>query len=170
MKKFAFFLLVFLLPILSVEPATAAKVRIVVDKANIRATPSASGAVIRSALRGEIFPVLEKKEKWYKIQLPVQHGAGPVAGYVALALVAEVDGKAQGATGGPAASAEARVDRGGSGLSPDRLAMIDLEKKVRTESLAFLSLVKKMKPEKTTGTGKKSLEMVKVNRSNCPVY
>jgi hypothetical protein len=180
MKKCASVFLAVIFLAFGAQGETSLKVKVIVEKAKVRAARSLTSTVIMVASRGEVFSVLDKTEQWYKIRLPQNHRNDPASGYVLQTIVSEVQEANQMSadTYNPSGKIKAKnkpraTDYYGesrSGNSPDLNAMLDLEKKVRMESLAFLSLVNKMKPEKITGTKMKSLEMVKVNRRRCQVF
>jgi hypothetical protein len=63
---------VFVLPAVQTNP----KIKIKVQKANVRSTPDMSSPVVREVLAGMVFDVIEKSGPWYKVQLPAE-GVNP---------------------------------------------------------------------------------------------
>jgi hypothetical protein len=60
----------------------ADRVRVTVDKANVRAEAKREAPVIRIVSRNEVFTVLDKTGPWYKIALPADNAAEPKSGYI----------------------------------------------------------------------------------------
>ena len=58
------------------------RVKVTVDKANVRAEADRTAAVIRVVSRDEVFTVLEKNGPWFKIALPVDNADEPQSGFI----------------------------------------------------------------------------------------
>ena len=69
------------------------KVKIKVQKANVRSTPDLSSPVVREVLAGMVFAVIEKSGSWYKVQLPAD-GVNPAQmGFIHGSVVSETGEK-----------------------------------------------------------------------------
>jgi hypothetical protein len=84
-------LLLLMIMIVLVLPAQAGmKIKIKAQKANVRATPDASGPVVRQVSAGMEFVVIEKSGAWYKVQLPAE-GVNPAQkGFIHGSVVTEL--------------------------------------------------------------------------------
>jgi opacity protein-like surface antigen len=93
----------------------ADRVRVTVDKANVRAVADRAATVVRIVSRDEVFTVLEKTGPWYKIVLPVDNAADVQSGFINEIVVAVLKPGAEAETAKPAkvnrAEAEVRQAR-----------------------------------------------------------
>lgn len=83
----------------SLAAADATQVRVKVDKANVRESPSLTAPVVASVDKGEVFKVFEKADEWYMIQLPNNK-----TGYIHQFVVDEIAGGEAGKAAEPAAA------------------------------------------------------------------
>lgn len=75
-----------------VLPAAQAnlKVKVKVQKANVRGTPDVSGPVVRQVSAGMVFDVIEKSGPWFEVQLPAE-GVNPAQkGFIHTSVVTEL--------------------------------------------------------------------------------
>jgi hypothetical protein len=87
-------LIIMLIAVVTLPAAQAnLKVKIKVQKANVRSTPDISGPVVREVSAGMVFDVIEKSGSWYKVQLPAD-GVNPAQkGFIHGSVVSESGGK-----------------------------------------------------------------------------
>ena len=72
---------------------TNLKVRVKVQKANVRSTPDMAGPVVRKVSAGMVFDVIKKSGPWYNVQLPAD-GVNPAQkGFINENVVSELAGK-----------------------------------------------------------------------------
>jgi len=83
----------------SLAAADATQVRVKVDKANVRESPSLTAPVVASVDKGKVLKVFEKSDEWYLVQLPDDK-----TGYIHQFVVDEVAGGEAVEAGAPAAA------------------------------------------------------------------
>jgi uncharacterized protein YgiM (DUF1202 family) len=150
------------------------KVRVKVEKANIRLRPSMDSQIVTQVVLGTIFTVLDTTGQWYLVEHRPENSDFTLSGYIHEGIVEIISGAppAQEAQAPPPAEQRAAppppVPTGK--LPRDLDQMMKIEKSMRRGSLAFLSLIKKMEPEETAGTQDRTVEMVRVVIDGCQVY
>ena len=91
MRTLKWLLVIMVIAVLVLPAQANLKVKIKAQKANVRATPDVTGAVVRQVSVGMVFNVIEKSGSWYKAQLPAD-GVNPAQkGYINESVVTELD-------------------------------------------------------------------------------
>ncbi|MFQ6082129.1 MAG: SH3 domain-containing protein [Candidatus Aminicenantia bacterium] len=91
-KIFIIFLVLLFSAVLIIQAADI-KIRVVVDKANVRLKPDLGSVIVGKASIGQVFEVIEKEGEWYLINLPPDEQGFVVAGYVHRSVVEEIGEK-----------------------------------------------------------------------------
>ncbi len=177
-------MILLIFPIKSI--AQELRIKVKVEKANIRLKPSMDSPIVTQAGAGTEFAVLETAGQWYLVEHRPEGSEYALAGYIHESVIEIISGappppKAQDP--GPAsvekkaaaaATAPATVTAAPSmptGKLPQELdQLLKIEKSMRRGSLAFLSLIKQMDPKETTSTQDRTVEMVRVVIDGCQVY
>ncbi len=94
MRALKCLLIIMVIAVLALPAAqTNLKVRVKVQKANVRSTPDMAGPVVRKVSAGMVFDVIKKSGPWYNVQLPAD-GVNPAQkGFINENVVSELAGK-----------------------------------------------------------------------------
>lgn len=160
-KRFLFFLLLILLVFSGISSAANVKIKIIVEKAKIHLKPDPNSPVLIQAARDVIFEVTEKVGQWYFVTLPPDEYGYTKAGYIHQDMAEEISPQATQSSPPPSY-------RGADAKDLEQLGR--MEKTTRQHSIAFLSLIKKMQPEETSGFDTQGVDMVRVIIDECSVY
>ena len=153
-------------------------VKVIVGKANIRSTPDFTGPVIAQKAQNALLEIVSKSGEWYLVKFLSDDGHSTLSGYIHRSVVQET-GETRKT---PAAAVEPSVEKTQPVAVPpektkpaepplrgekieienkDVSQMTELEQKIRQESIALLSLIKQMRPEKAESAGEKTVEMAR---------
>ncbi|MBN1223035.1 MAG: hypothetical protein JXB23_07280 [Candidatus Aminicenantes bacterium] len=161
------------------------QVKVVVDLANVRLEAALDSQIIDRVARDTILLVYKKEGEWYFVKLAASEGGFEKAGYIHQSTVAEISEQiprteSSAAVQEPPAqkakpSAEpmpvqAQIDTSVSTDEKDLLQMKKIAKQIRRQSIAFLTIVKKMKPVKVESTQTRTVEMVRIIIDGCRVF
>ncbi|MBW1789919.1 MAG: outer membrane beta-barrel protein [Deltaproteobacteria bacterium] len=98
MKDFKLFLLIAALIVLMISPALAqsgqSKVRIIIEKANVRLEPDPDSKIITSVPMGAILAVTFQKGEWFMAELPKNEQGITITGYLHISDVEVISGAA----------------------------------------------------------------------------
>ncbi len=81
-KAALLFFLLFLLFLISINHAQEIKIKVSVDKTNVRLDPDASSPVIAVVPAGLIIQPIKKIDEWYFVELPPNEKGDVIAGYI----------------------------------------------------------------------------------------
>jgi len=160
-KRFLFFLLLILLAFPGLSSAENVKIKVIVERAKIHLKPDPNSPVLIQAARDVIFEVAEKVGQWYFVTLPSDESGYTRAGYIHQNMAEEISYQATQPSPPPSY-------RGSDAKDLEQLVRI--EKTTRQHSIAFLSLIKQMAPEETSGFDTHGVDMVRVVIDGCSVY
>ena len=93
MRKLITFLIIFCILIIFIHTKETLKIKVKTELANIRENPTTSSKVIKTAKKGDIFIVIEKQNKWYKIALAVDKKGDKEFGFVHSSIVEVIESK-----------------------------------------------------------------------------
>jgi hypothetical protein len=141
------------------------KIRVKAENASLRLKAEFKSQVLMIAPKGAVFDVLEQTGEWYLVKYTPEDSPYEIAGYLHMSEVEVLTQEQPALQRPPAASAPAAGK-----LPPDLERMQRIEKSLRRSSLAFLSLIKKMDPEETSGYQAQAADMVRVVIDGCNVY
>lgn len=184
MRNKGFYLgsLVLLLLFQSLVFAEVIRVKVIVKWGNVHQQPSPESRVITRVSKDSVLKVLAEEGEWFKVQLDKQADDKVFAGYVHKKTV-KVIGESKKAAEPPqevkikpakepATTASAgRSKKVPSLVKPkDLLKLQKLSDIMRRDSVAFLTLVKKMLPQEGSGYRMITVETAKIIRDNCRVF
>ncbi len=150
-------------------------VKVIVGKANIRWTPDFTGPVIAQKAQNALLEIVSKSGEWYLVKFLSDDGHSTLSGYIHRSVVQET-GETRKT---PAAAVEPSVEKTQPVAVPpektkpaepplrgekievenkDVSRMTELEQEIRQESIALLSLIKQMRPEKAESAGEKTVD------------
>jgi opacity protein-like surface antigen len=89
-KGLIFLIGIFLLNLVILTHASDLKIKVIVDKANVRLKPSLDSIIIGEIKKDDVFEVVKKIEEWYLINLPADEKGFVVSGYVHQSVVEEI--------------------------------------------------------------------------------
>lgn len=141
------------------------KLRVKAESANIRLKADFKSQVLIIASKGAVFDVLEQTGQWYLVKFTPENSRYEIAGYLHMSEVEVLTQEPPSLQRQPAP-----VPTPSSRLPQDLEQMQRIEKSLRRLSLAFLSLIKKMDPQETSGYQDQSTDMVRVVIDGCQVY
>jgi len=141
------------------------KLKVIAENANIRLKADIKSQVLIIAPKGAVFDVLEQTGQWYLVKYTPENSRYEISGYLYISEV-EVLTQEPPALQRPSAPPPPPATR----LPQDLAQMQRIEKSLRRLSLAFLSLIKKMDPEETSGYQDRSADMVRAVIDGCQVY
>ena len=160
-RSFLFFLFLILLVPPGISRAANVKIKVIVEKAKIHLEPNPNSPILIQAARDVILEVTKKVGQWYFVTLPPDENGYTRAGYIHQNMAEEISAEA----------AQSRQPQSYSGVNAKELEQIaKIEKTTRQHSIAFLSLIKQMDPEKTSGFDTHGVDMVRVVIDRCSVY
>jgi len=185
-------MITFLLVFQVIVFAEVTKVQVKVKWANVREKPALESPVITRISRESILQVLAVEGEWFKVQLDRQPNNKVFAGYIHQQVVRVVEEKEQPLpqvkpqtkpSQSPETKAKAKPvkkpaevvqktpAKGPASLvkAKDMIKLQQIADKMRNDSVAFLTLVKKMLPQDESGYRMVIVEIAKVV-DNCQVY
>jgi SH3-like domain-containing protein len=166
-----------------VSGQTAAKVKVKVQTANIRAEASMTATAVSVVRLGTVLEVVQRTGDWFKIKIP----GGTATGYIHNSVVEEVKTetapsaapppaarveppKSQTETPTPRSTAPPPVQSAaGPAADKEQAQMSGLEAKIKTGSRALLTLVQAMKPKVSEGQGTRQVKTAKIITARCQV-
>lgn len=151
-------------------------VKVRVQIANVRAEPDLHSRIIGRVEKNALFETQAEENGWYPIAILSSDQKTTLTGYIHKSLIEIISSPADegtaaeeipkaAETAAPAVSDPAplpavREEQSGRKRFLER--MVEIEKRIRKDSLALLSLIKTMQPEETGQREKKTVEMVRM--------
>jgi uncharacterized protein YgiM (DUF1202 family) len=161
-------------------------IKVIVYTASVRLEPSPDSKIIDQVAQDTILQVQAKEGDWYYVKLEPDENGFEKAGYIHKSIVVELADQSPEREASSPAEAAAAVQKErpqeqqdflleavDESVLTDEKDLAHLEKtadKMRRQSIAFLTLVKKMKPVKVESTKSRSVEMVRVIIDGCRVF
>jgi opacity protein-like surface antigen len=93
MKKLLIIVILFMVSGSFNPAATAEKLQISVDNANVRSKPEMKSEIVLKAGKGDIFTLVGKEGDWYKILIPAETGSRASEGYIRADLCEIISGE-----------------------------------------------------------------------------
>lgn len=159
------------------------KVRITESQADVHLWPDLSSKVLEQVPAGTELEYMDKVNEWYRVYLPHDESGIQRLGYIHQKYVKDLKSvidepvtptKARAAEAQPQAiqrRQEPPLETPPSGVKPKDWAQIKkVEKSIRKQSIAFLTLVKRMKPVKSEELQLSSVDMARTVLDRCPVF
>jgi hypothetical protein len=160
-RSFLFFLFLILLVFTGISSTANVKIKVIVEKAKIHLEPDPNSPVLVQAARDVILEVTNKVGQWYFVTLPPDENGYTRAGYIHQNMAEEISYQAPQPSPPPSYRA---------GDAKDLEQLVRIEKTTRQHSIAFLSLIKQMDPEETSGFDTHGVDMVRVVIDGSSVY
>jgi hypothetical protein len=144
------------------------KLKVRVDLATVRDKPDVQGQILGYLKAGTFLDATQKAGEWYSFNFLAQDGRTTLTGYVQEGAVELVSGGEPP----PPAAGPSPARRPSPAATGDKslLELQRLEENMRQESVALLSLIKKMQPEESSQTRTRTVAMVRVNADGCSAY